>query len=80
LVSDNGEIQFAVKSGSFSTASFGQYYRFAKNILELDFLTAEDLQNNEVFKGLISSRADTSQKIIKSIKEKYLEELDFDII
>lgn len=42
---ENGNIQFAVKQGSFSTARFGQYLALAYNIKDLPPLTIQDFQN-----------------------------------
>lgn len=42
----NGDIQFAVKKGSFSTAKVGQYVNLALNIMQLKLLTPEELQKN----------------------------------
>lgn len=65
----NGNIQFAVKEGSFSTAKIGQYIRLANNILATDFLRAEVLQDPEVFKKMVG----TSQHLdefIEAISEQ----------
>lgn len=43
---DNGNIQFAIKSGnSFSTAKFGQYIRLAYNITQIKILTPSQLES-----------------------------------
>lgn len=61
------QIHFAVKSGSFSTARLGQYYRFAQNIKKIKFLRAEDLldESSSIFKTLISSSKATTALIEK---------------
>ena len=74
LKNSKGDIQFAVKSGSFSTASIGQYYRFAQNIVKLKFLTAKDLENNDVFKALISNNTKTTQ-VRERLNEIYAQKI-----
>ena len=40
----NGNIQFAVKTGNFNTASFGPAYILATEIQNDDFLSKQELQ------------------------------------
>lgn len=40
----NGNIQFAVKEGSFSTARFGQYFNVALNIRNMEKMSVEDFK------------------------------------
>lgn len=47
VLDSNGNIQFAVKSGNFSTARVQQYIALAYNILQLKNLTAQQLLGND---------------------------------
>ena len=51
------QMQFAIKSGSFSTARLGQYYRFAKNIVQLEMPISPELleKRPDVFRRLTQS-------------------------
>lgn len=49
---DDGNIQFAIKKGSFSTAMVRQYLVLAYNIMQLKRLSVEDLQNPKIFSAL----------------------------
>lgn len=71
---NNGNIQFAVKKGSFSTAMVRQYLILAYNILQIKQLTAAELSNPTVFNSLVrmSKRTDA---ILEAIKEDVLDEL-----
>ena len=41
----NGNIHFAVKEGSFSTAKFGQFFALAQKILQIEKITKTDFEN-----------------------------------
>ena len=64
---ENGNIQFAVKSGSFSTARFGQYLRLAYNILQIHELTPAEFEE-KLPKLVRFSKATTA--IIEDAKNK----------
>lgn len=64
---DNGDIQFAVKKGSFSTAKVGQYVNLALNIMQLKLLTPEELQKN--FSQMVKITK-ASQQFIESEKAR----------
>ena len=72
---DNGDIQFAVKKGSFSTAKVGQYVNLALNIMQLKQLTPDELQKN--FKQMVKITK-FSQKLVDDInaqiEKKIMEE------
>lgn len=68
---DNGNIQFAIKKGSFSTAMVRQYLVLAYNITRLKRLTAEELQNPTVFRRLTNGGlSNIADKIVDAINEK----------
>ena len=70
IYNEDGNIQFAIKSGQFSTATVGQYYSFARNILNLKFLTKEDLLNDrQVFEKLVKAN-DVTDEIFNYLNEK----------
>ncbi len=73
---ENGNIQFAVKSGTFSTARFGQFVRLAFNILQIDILTPSQFQ--KVLPALVNFKKITNE-IIQAAKEKGEKELTFKI-
>ena len=41
---ENGNIQFAIKSGSFSTARFGQYLNLAYNTIQINMISASEYE------------------------------------
>lgn len=63
----DGNILFAVKSGSFSTAQFGQYVRLAYNILQINEMNVEDFK--EALPQLIKVN-DLTNQIITAANEK----------
>lgn len=71
VLDSNGKIQFAIKSGSFSTARIRQYILLAYNMLRLNYLSPEQLVDVNTFKRLtsggLSKMADT---LIEYINEK----------
>lgn len=69
---ENGNIQFAVKSGTFSTARFGQFVRLAYNILQIDILTPSQFQ--KVLPKLVNFKTITN-KIIEAAQKKGKQEL-----
>lgn len=54
VLDSNGKIQFAIKSGSFSTARIRQYILLAYNMLRLNYLSPDQLVNVNTFKQLTS--------------------------
>lgn len=62
------QMQFAVKSGSFSTARLGQYYRFAKNIIQLEMPISPELLEDrpDIFRRLTQS-GKAAQAIVQAI-------------
>ena len=52
MVDQYGNLQFAIKSGSFSTANFGQFLRLASNIVQVPNLTLQEFKDN--FRTLIN--------------------------
>lgn len=42
---ENGNIQFAIKEGSFSTARFGQYLNLAYNTIQINMISAQEYKN-----------------------------------
>lgn len=71
---NDGNIQFAVKAGSFSTAKIRQYITFAYNILRLEDVTAEQLANSQVLYKMtqIGKNADRLIEAFKNHTEKEL--------
>lgn len=57
MIDQYGNLQFAIKSGSFSTANFGQFLRLASNIIQVPNLTLQEFKDN--FKTLINIGAAT---------------------
>ena len=41
---ENGNIQFAIKEGSFSTARFGQYLNLAYNTIQIKMISANEYE------------------------------------
>lgn len=76
VLRDNGNIQFAVKSGSFSTARFGQYVRLAYNIQQIDILTPEQFE--KVLPVLVNFRKATTE-IIQAARKKGQQEITFTV-
>lgn len=75
IYNKDGNIQFAIKSGQFSTATVGQYYSFARNILNLKFLTKEDLLNDkQTFEKLVKAD-DITNEIFNYLNEKAKEQI-----
>ena len=71
VLKSDGNIQFAVKSGSFSTAKIRQYILLAYNVLKLKNLTVQDLSNPEIFKRLSSGGLSSmTDQIIETLNEK----------
>lgn len=81
VLDSNGKIQFAIKSGSFSTARIRQYILLAYNMLRLNYLSPEQLVNVNTFKRLtsggLSKMADT---LVEYINEKVYTEIDKTVI
>lgn len=71
---ENGDIQFAVKTGNFSTASFNQYVITAYIVTLIETLTIEELQN------LLPHIADFSKVTKQIIKRAQQQERDRIII
>ena len=74
VLKDDGQIQFAIKSGSFSTAMFGQYVRLAYNILQIQQLTPQQFEN--ALPALVNFRKITNQ-IIEAAALKGEQEITF---
>ena len=76
MVDQYGNIQFAVKSGSFSTANFGQYLRLAYNVIQIKDITLQDFKENF---GILINVNDATTAFIeaanKVAEEKGQEEL-----
>lgn len=70
---ENGNIQFAVKTGSFSTARFGQYVRLAMNITRIQLLTPE--QFRQALPKLVQM-SKIARQIAEYSKENATEEID----
>lgn len=73
VYSKNGDIQFAVKSGQYSTAKIGQYVNFAYNVLQLKELTIEQLMTPGVMNKLIRS-GNATEKILEALANNVEEE------
>ena len=79
VMDSNGNIQFAVKSGSFSTGMIGQYVNLAYNIMQLKQLTKAELEEHlpklvnltsisqELIESLNNKVEDMLQEVVKSI-------------
>ena len=72
ILNNNSSIHFAVKEGSFSTARFGQYYRFAYNLSILKakgnqyFLTKEELTS---YLKPMATRQNAGEELVKAINK-----------
>lgn len=73
---ENGDIQFAVKSGTFSTARFGQFVRLAYNILQIQLLTPQQFQ--KALPALVNFRKITND-IIEAARKKGQQEIIYKI-
>lgn len=69
----NGNIQFAVKTGSFSTARFGQYVRLAINITRIPALTTEQFRQAL---PKLTQMSKTARQIENLAKEGSTEKID----
>lgn len=68
VLDSNNNIQFAIKSGSYSTAMVGQYVRLAYNIIQFKALSADELQR---FLPVLSKNVGKkSKEIIEKINEQ----------
>ena len=76
VMDSHGNIQFAVKTGSFSTAKIGQYIRLAYNILQLKQLTQEELKQ---YLPKLINFSKISQSIIDNINNKVEDTVDNEI-
>ena len=77
VLKSDGNIQFAVKSGSFSTAKIRQYILLAYNVLKLKNLTIRDLSNPEIFKRLSSGGLSRmTDQIIEALNDKVITTVD----
>lgn len=76
VLQKNEQIQFAIKSGSFSTARFGQYVRLAYNILQIPKLTTQQFE--KALPALVNFRKITTQ-IIQASRKKAQQELTYKI-
>ena len=72
-LNDNGNIQFAIKEGSFSTARFGQYLNLAYNIQQTPQLTVQEFQ--ELLPKLVKITKAT-ERIIADMDKKAEETAD----
>lgn len=73
VLGKNGNIQFAIKEGSFSTAMIGQYVRLAENIKILRDISKEQFQ--EYLPKLVRQGKITSA-IIKALNEEVEKKLE----
>lgn len=73
---ENGNIQFAIKEGSFSTARFGQYLNLAYNTLQIERITVE--QYKKYLPKLIRL-SNLATQIINNINEETKKQLDREI-
>lgn len=69
---ENGNIQFAIKEGSFSTAMFGQYARLAYNITQIPTLTLGEFEN--ALPKLVKFNK-ASQQLVESLRQSAEEEI-----
>lgn len=70
---DDGNIQFAIKEGSFSTARFGQYLNLAYNTIQIKMITANEYE--KYLPKLIRISKVTDQ-ILSDINQKSTEVLN----
>lgn len=73
---ENGEIQFAVKEGSFSTARFGQYLNLAYNIMQIKTITASEF---ETYLPKLVRISKVTDNILKMLEENAKESLNKEI-
>lgn len=64
---ENGNIQFAIKEGSFSTARFGQYLNLAYNTIQIDMISADEYKKHlpklvRISKAVDNILSDINQK------------------
>lgn len=76
VLKSNGDIQFAIKSGSFSTAMLGQYINLAENIKQLQHITLEELKNEQVLSKLIKKQNQLTDALVHAAYEEAQKELD----
>ena len=79
VLDSNNNIQFAVKSGSFSTARIKQYIALADNIIKINSLTPEQLSSNAGLLYQLSGNgfSDMAEKIVNAINNNVVsDELD----
>ena len=76
VLKNDGSIQFAIKSGSFSTAKFGQYVRLAYNISQINLLTPTQFET--VLPKLVNFGKITD-KIIETANQYGKKQLEFKI-
>ena len=72
----NGNIQFAVKEGSFSTARFGQYLNLAYNTIQIETITPQEYQN---YLPKLIKVDKAASKILEEINKGSKEQLDDEI-
>lgn len=73
-----GNIEFAIKSGNFSTPMVGQFIKLASGIIFLE----EDFSSIDYFKKIVSkiiNLKDVSQKTVKRAEEKLIKEIQKNI-
>lgn len=76
ILKNNGDIQFAIKSGSFSTARLGQYINLAENIQQLQQVSLEELKNEKVLSILIRKHEQLTDSLVHAAYEEAQKELD----
>ena len=74
---NNGNIHFAIKEGSFSTAKFGQFFSLAQNILKIENITKEEFQAQ--MKSLIKIN-NVTRAVLEEAYKTSKKELDSDIL
>lgn len=78
VLKGDGQVQLAVKSGSFSSAMLGQYIRLAINIQTIPPLSAKDFQTN-LENGTLLNASDLYKKILTAADETITEMLKKEI-